>query len=93
MRVRLGLGLFVFSWLPIAQVTISMAGMHGSTAEEFRGVVWGIQWVLGIMGLVIAGTAVAGVVKHSGWRHTPALVWQMLRTGNVPPDRSPQMGS
>jgi hypothetical protein len=93
LRVRVGLGLFVFSWLPIAQVVISVAGMHAAAAAEFRAVVWGAQWTIGLVGLVIAGGAVADVVKHSGWRHTPALLWQMLRTGSVPPDRGQQLGS
>jgi hypothetical protein len=67
--------------------------MHGASADEFRTIFWAIQWVIGIIGLVIAGGVVADVVKHSGWRHTPALLWRMLRTGSVPPDQRQQQGA
>jgi hypothetical protein len=81
--VRLGLGLFVFSWLPIAQVVISVRGIQGGTADTVRLTIWAIQWAIGLVGLIIAGRAVAGVVRHAGWRNTPRLLWQMLRSGHV----------
>jgi hypothetical protein len=83
LRVRVGLALFVFSWLPIAQIVIAAGGLNDGTATAVRAIIWGIQWFIGVIGLVIAGRAVATVVRRSGWRQTPRLLWQMLRTGRV----------
>ena len=83
LRVRLGLGLFVFSWLPIAQAVISIGGLHGGTADTVRAAIWAIQWIIGLFGLVVAGREVARVVRHSGWRNMPRQLWRMLRTGRV----------
>jgi hypothetical protein len=80
-RLRLGLGLFVFSWLPIAQVAISIAGWSNGTAHAVRVGVWTAQYIIGIAGLLIAGRAAAQAVRKVGWRHTPVALWQMLRTG------------
>jgi hypothetical protein len=85
LRVRVGLGLFVFSWLPVAQIVIAAKGLHDGKAQAFRGATWTIQWIIGIVGLVIAGRAAATVVRKAGWRKTPQLLWQMLRTGHTPP--------
>jgi hypothetical protein len=93
-RVRFGLALFIVSWLPIAQFVIWGAGLHGDTAQKLRAAIWAVQWAIGFIGLLIAGRVVAGVVKHSGWRRTPALVWQMLKTGRIPDQaQAPQAGS
>jgi hypothetical protein len=86
LRVRAGLGLFVLSWLPVAQVVIVILGLHAHEAQVLRVTIWVIQWVIGVVGLVIAGKAVATVVRRSGWRRTPRLLWQMLRTGQVADD-------
>jgi hypothetical protein len=83
LRVRLGLGLFIASWLPIAQVVIAVLGLQDGTAATTRGTIWAVQWVVGIAGLLIAGKAVATVIRRSGWRQTPRLLWRMLRTGRV----------
>jgi hypothetical protein len=83
-RLRLGLGLFVFSWLPLAQLIIWLTGMHGSTAEEFRAGFYAAQWIIGILGLLLAGRAATAVVKGVGWRRAPGALWRMLRTGRLP---------
>lgn len=83
LRIRVGLGMFVFSWLPIAQFVIEANHLEGSQATTLRASIWGVQWVIGVVGLVIAGRTVAGIVKHSGWRRTPKLLWRMLRTGQA----------
>ena len=82
-RLRLGLGLFVFSWLPIAQVAIAIAGWSDGTADAVRAGVWTTQWIIGIVGLLIAGRAAAQAVRKVGWRRTPGVLWQMLRTGRA----------
>jgi hypothetical protein len=80
-RLRLGLGLFVFSWLPIAQVVIWIAGWSDGTAHAVRAGVWTAQYIIGIAGLLIAGRAAAQAVRKVGWRRAPRALWQMLRTG------------
>jgi hypothetical protein len=86
LRVRVGLGMFVVSWLPIAQLVIFLLGLHATKALTVRASIWAGQFVVGLAGLVIAGSAAAGVIRHSGWRRTPRLLWQMLRTGHAVED-------
>jgi len=84
LRLRLGLGLFVMSWLPIAQLWIWLGDLEGDRASELRAVIWSIQVVIGIVGLIFAGAAAKGVVKSVGRRGLPKALWVMLRTGRVP---------
>ena len=89
LRLRLGLGMFVFSWLPIAQVTIAIAGWSDGTADAVRVGVWSAQWLIGIAGLLIVGRTAAGEVRKVGWRRTPTVLWHMLRTGRAVDTGSP----
>ena len=84
LRLRVGVGLFIFSWLPIFQVYVWMTGLSGSDAHNARLVVWGFQRALGIVGLVLAGAAAKTVVKRVGWRGLPKALWFMVRTGGAP---------
>jgi len=86
MRVRLGLGLFILSWLPIAQFVIAAAGLDAGPAQAVRAIIWGVQAIIGLIGLFIAGRPVAAVVRHSGWKQTPRVVWRLLRSGTAPTD-------
>jgi hypothetical protein len=88
-RLRIGVGLFIFSWLPIAQVYVWAAGLQGDKASDARLIIWGVQWTIGIIGLVIAGTAAKVVVKRVGWRGLPRALWSMLRTGIAPDAPAP----
>jgi hypothetical protein len=85
-RVRLGLGLFIISWLPLAQFVIAAVDLEGGGAQVLRAVIWGIQAIIGLIGLFIAGRPVAAVVRRSGWRQTPRVVWRMLLSGTAPAD-------
>jgi hypothetical protein len=84
LRLRFGLGLFVMSWLPIAQLWIWIGDLQGDGASELRAVIWSVQAVIGVIGLIIAGAAAKGAVKSVGWRRMPRALWAMLRTGEVP---------
>jgi hypothetical protein len=89
--LRVGLSLFVLSWLPIAQLYIWIADLHGDDAGQARLTIWGLQAIVGVVGLVLAGVAAKAVVKRVGWRHLPKVLWSMLRTGSVP--ESPEANS
>ena len=75
-RIRIGVGLWIVSFFPLAAL------LHSDTQERL--VIWTIQFVIGIVGLAIAGTAVAEVVKAAGWRHAPRAAWRSFLTGRPP---------
>jgi hypothetical protein len=84
-RIRLGVGLVVLSWLPIAQVVIALDSLSGSQAEKMRLTIWGVQIVIGILGVAVAGRPTVDVVKRVGWRSAPRVLWGLLWRGEVAP--------
>jgi hypothetical protein len=85
LRLRIGIGMFVLSWMPFPQLYISLHHLQGSAADEARLIGWAIEWTVGILGLLLAGSAAKIAVSRVGWRHLPKALWHMLRTGQVPP--------
>jgi hypothetical protein len=81
LRIRLGVGLVVLSWLPIAQVVIALDSLSGSQAEKVRLAIWGVQIVIGILGVAVAGRPTVDVVKRVGWRRAPRVLWGLLWRG------------
>jgi hypothetical protein len=83
-RLRIGIVLWIMSWVPFAAIV-------GADAAE-RAAIWTAQVVIGIVGLALAGTAFATMVKTVGWRHAPAAAWRTLLHGQaamvaaVPPE-------
>ena len=85
-RLRLGMLLIVLSWFPFAQIFISLAHDHGrltteSSTSAFRLVIWGIQIVVGLVGVVLVGRLTLDEAKRAGWRHTPRRLWQLFWRG------------
>jgi hypothetical protein len=78
-RLRIGVGLWLLSWVPIAVIV-------GATGSE-RLAIWTIQIIVGIAGLAVAGTAFAATVHAVGWRHAPAVACRSLIHGEGPPDQ------
>src|SRR3954452_21080421 len=74
-RIRLGVSLVILSWMPIAQLVISVASLSGSRADTVRLTIWGVQVVIGLAGVAIAGKPAVEIVKRVGWRHAPRAVW------------------
>ena len=87
LRLRIGVLLFVLSWLPFPQVVISIMGLHGARAFEVRGIGWVVEAVVGLAGLLLAGAAAKSAVHRVGWRGLPKTLWIMFRTGRVPTER------
>jgi hypothetical protein len=84
LRLRVGIGLVILSWLPIAQVVIWIGGLDGSDADETRLGIWGVQVLIGLVGLAVAGVAAKDAVKSAGWRRLPRTLWHMFWTGHSP---------
>jgi hypothetical protein len=85
-RVRLGIILIVLSWLPFAQLFIHIAHSHNKLAssaatDEFRLVVWGIQIVVGLVGVWLVGEVAVKAAKEDGWKHIPAKIWHLFWNG------------
>jgi hypothetical protein len=74
-RLRIGIVLWLMSWVPFAAIV-------GADSAE-RAAIWTAQVVIGILGLALAGTAFATMVKTVGWRHAPAAAWRTLLHGQT----------
>ena len=85
-RLRVGIVLILLSWFPFAQICIAVARDHGKltsdeSARVFRLVVWGIQIVVGLVGLWLAGRVAIAEAKQTGVRGTPRRLWQLFAHG------------
>lgn len=85
-RLRAGILLVLISWLPIAQLSLYIAHNNGKLASDqasdsFRATVWGIQIIVGLIGVGLAGRVALDEAKKEGWKRTPALLWKLFREG------------
>jgi hypothetical protein len=85
-RLRVGIVLILLSWFPFAQILIAVLRNHDrltsdSAATELRLIVWGIQIVVGLVGLFLAGKVTIDEAKRTGWRRTPRRVWNLFWRG------------
>ena len=78
-RIRVGVVLILVSWLPIAWLI--------SATAELRAAIWGVQIVIGLIGVAIAGRETIQIAKSTGWRNSPRAVWGLLRSKNTTADR------
>jgi hypothetical protein len=85
-RLRLGVLLIILSWFPFAQICIVIARNHDrltsdSAATTFRLIVWGIQIVVGLVGVLLVGRLAYDEAKRDGWRRAPGHLWRLFRVG------------
>jgi hypothetical protein len=73
MRLRVGVVLWVSSWVPYGLIL----GLSGAWLT----LSWVIEVLLGITGLALAGSEFASAVKAKGWRGAPRLAWSSLVHG------------
>jgi len=86
-RLRLGILLIILSWFPFAQILISVGQDHGhltsdNSASVFRLVIWGIQIVVGLVGVLLVGKVTLEEAKRAGWRRTPRHLWRLFWRGS-----------
>jgi hypothetical protein len=85
-RLRVGILLFVVSWLPIAQVALIIAHNNDQLTDEhassvFRLSVWTIQFIIGLIGIWLAGRIALGEAREEGWKRTPKRLWHLFWQG------------
>jgi hypothetical protein len=85
-RLRVGILLMALSWFPFAQILIYIAQNNGrltssSSANTFRLIIWGIQIIVGLIGVALVGKLAVEEAKKAGWRKTPRRLWQLFRHG------------
>ena len=76
MRLRLGIALWLASWIPY--------GIILGLDDWALTLAWIFEITLGIVGLAICGAELARTIKTSGWRHAPGVAWHVLLHGSAP---------
>lgn len=73
MRLRLGILLWILSWIPYG-IILGLSGLWLTVTLTF-------EILLGIAGLALAGSEFAQAVKTCGWKHAPRVAWKALIHG------------
>lgn len=73
MRFRLGVLLWLLSWVPYG-VVLGLSGLWLTVS-------WTVEVILGIVGIGLAGSEFARAVKQRGWKRAPGVAWQALIHG------------
>ena len=85
-KVRLGLFLIVVSWVPIAQLSLAIAHHHSylttdAQSRVFRIAIWGLQFIIGFIGLWLVGKLAVESARTEGWKHVPRNLWRLFKSG------------
>ena len=43
--------------------------------------IWGVQFLVGFVGLWLAGAVAVAAAKADGWRRLPSNLWSLLKNG------------
>ena len=74
-RLRVGIVLWAVSWMPIAELV--------GAGTKLRLAIWTVQFLVGMVGLALAGSTFVAAVKHDGWRRAPRALWRGLIHGDA----------
>ena len=90
LRLRVGIGLWVCSWIPFGSITLAIARAMGANPSDQAAHVYlmttlTIEIIIGIIGVALAGGEAIAILKTVGWKHLPKVVWMLLRTGSAAP--------
>jgi|SRR5665213_3121956 len=88
-RIRVGLLVWLFSWLPFPVILLAILHNNGQATDpqassRFLAICYGIQFLIGFIGLFVAGKEAAMVMKATGRRALPRTLWRVIRYGELP---------
>jgi len=87
-RLRIGLVVWVVSYLPVSiplAAWLYSIGMLPTVKSQtiFIAVTWGIEILIGWIGLFIGGKQILVMARSTKTRHLPKLVWRAIWTGRI----------
>jgi len=74
MKLRIGVLLWVLSWVPYGL----LLGLSGGWLT----LAWAFEILLGVVGLALAGTVFGRAIHEVGWKGAPRVAWHMLLVGD-----------
>lgn len=81
---RIGVLAIVISFLPwLALAVLPFAGLGGADTGVFVAVALIVAELLFWAGTAVVGRQVWQVIRRTGWRRAPAMLWRMLVSGRV----------
>jgi hypothetical protein len=88
-KVRFGILLWVISYLPIPVVIVGILHNSGKLTDPkqsstFIAVMWGIQLLIGWIGLFVAGKEAIGLVRKQGMKKLPKNLWYVVIGRPIP---------
>jgi hypothetical protein len=85
-RIRLGIILFIISWLPFEPLIVIWAHHH-NVANGWRlstiaiGILWIIQFIIGLIGIYFVGRAVMKESRRFGYKRAITNIWHIFLHG------------
>jgi hypothetical protein len=89
-RIRIGLAIWVISYLPFPLIVVGILHAMGQLSNpkntsQLVLVMYVIQFIIGFIGLIIAGRDTITLFKKVGYRRLPGCVWRAIRYGQIDP--------
>ena len=85
-RIRLGVSLFIISWLPFEPLIVILAHRH-HVANGWRQssialiILWIVQFIIGLIGIYLVGRAVMKESRRSGYKQAVVNLWHIFLHG------------
>ncbi len=86
-RVRIGLGLWILGLLPFPILLEPILHYFDllttpKSSRNFILIMWTIQYIIGFIGLFMAGKETIKLARAGGYRQLPNNLWNVLRPGD-----------
>lgn len=90
-RLRIGILIWVISYMPFPVVILAIEHSMGNfttptESGKFLFISYLIQFLIGFVGLFMAGSETIKLIKHSGWRPLPRNLIRVVLHGKLPPE-------
>ena len=85
-RLRVGIIIWILSWMPLPTLIVHTLHDNGHIQSDQAtsltyAVLWGIQIIIGLCGLWLAGKETLTLAKADGWRALPKKLWWLIWRG------------